>query len=169
MRPSLKLTFFLITHSDIIAKIIQKSVNYLQMSQLLGKKISSNQMVVYVFFLFFSFSVRFWKSELAGWQIFFAKCLELRFTNNVLKLHLNSFKLLSFLYLEASFLWRDKLSSMNSHLLGAISLYFISDSWEHVDIFSTIINVHSSAANITFLIGLFSLVPPTCSLKHALL
>lgn len=168
MRPSLKLTFFLITHSDIIAKIIQKSVNYLHMSQLLGKKNSPNQMVAF-FFLFFSFSVRFWKSELAGWQIFSVKCLELRFTNNVLKLHLNSFKLLSFLYLEVSFLWRDKLSSMNSHLLGAISLYFISDSWEHVDIFSTIINVHSSAANITFLIGLFSLVPPTCSLKHALL
>lgn len=136
------------------------------MSQLLEKKtLPTKWLLMLFFFLFFSFSVRFWKSELAGWQIFSAKCLELRFTNNVLKLHLNSFKLLSFLYLEASFLWRDKLSSMNSHLLGAISLYFISDSWEHVDIFSTIINVHSSAANITFLIGLFSLVPPTRSLN----
>lgn len=56
MRPSLKLTFFfLITHSDIIAKIIQKSVNYLHMSQLLEKKISPNQMVAYAFFLILFF------------------------------------------------------------------------------------------------------------------
>lgn len=53
MRPSLKLTFFLITHSDIIAKIIQKSVNYLHMSQLLEKKSLPTK---WLLMLFFSYS-----------------------------------------------------------------------------------------------------------------
>lgn len=46
---------------------------------------------------------------------------------------------------------------MDSHLPGAISLYFTSDSWEPVNIFSTMINFHSSVAIIIFLEGFFLL------------